>query len=180
MLTVKRFDRQPTSQHRVGYASALTLLEARDGGQRSNLELAETIEEVSPHATEDLHELRTRIVFSVLTSNTDDHLRNHGFLQAGRGEWQLLPAFDLNPTPPPKTKYLITAIDDVETRASIDIVLSAADGCRLNLDEACHRVAELHTVVSGWSRVAAAVGLDRAQISRMRPAFEHPGTPAGT
>jgi serine/threonine-protein kinase HipA len=178
VLIVRRFDREPTTQHRVGYVSALTLLEARDGEQRSYLDIAETIEEVSPHATEDLHELWRRIAFSVLTSNTDDHLRNHGFLQVGSGQWELSPAFDLNPDPAAGTKYLHTAIDEVETRASIDLVLSVADLFRLGLDEAHRQLAVLRTAVSGWSRVAAAVGLDRTEISRMRPAFDHPGAEA--
>ncbi len=175
VLIVKRFDRELATQHRVGYASALTLLEARDGEQRSYLDIAETIEEVSPSATEDLQELWRRIAFSVLTSNTDDHLRNHGFLQVGSGQWKLSPAFDLNPNPAAGTKYLTTAIDEVETRASLDLVLSIADFFRLSPDEALQQVTTVRTAVSGWARVAAAVGLDRAQISRMRPAFDHPG-----
>jgi len=178
VLIVKRFDRELTTQHRVGYASALTLLEARDGEQRSYLDIAETIEEVSPHATEDLQELWRRIAFSVLTSNTDDHLRNHGFLHVGSGQCKLSPAFDLNPNPAAGTKYLTTAIDEVETRASIDLVVSIADFFRLSPDEAHQQVATVRAAVSGWSRVAAAVGLDRAEISRMRPAFDHPGVEA--
>ena len=175
VLIVARFDREPTTQHRVGYASALTMLEARDGEQRSYLEIAETIEEVSPRATEDLRELWRRIAFSVLTSNTDDHLRNHGFLEVGSGQWELSPAFDLNPDPAEGTKYLHTAIDEAETRASIDLVLSVADFFRLGSDEAQRQLSAVRAAVSGWSRVAAAVGLDRTEISRMRPAFDHPG-----
>lgn len=178
VLIVKRFDREPTTQHRVAYASALTMLEARDGEQRSYLDIAEAIEEVSPRATDDLQELWRRIVFSVLTSNTDDHLRNHGFLQAGSGQWTLAPAFDLNPNPAAGTKYLTTAIDEVETQASLALVLSVADLFRLTPGEARDQVATVRAAVGGWSRAAAAVGLDRAEISRMRPAFEHPGTEA--
>ncbi len=175
MLIVERFDREPVTQHRVGYASALTMLEAREGEQRSYLDMVETIEEVSPRATEDIQELWRRIAFSVLTSNTDDHLRNHGFLQAGGGHWRHSPVFDLNPDPALGTKYLSTAIDEAETRASIDLVLSAADLLRLAPHEAHQQLAVVRAAVSGWTRVAAAVGLDRAEISRMRPAFDHPG-----
>ncbi len=175
VLIVTRFDREPTTQHRVGYASALTMLEARDGEQRSYLDIVETIEEVSPRATEDLQQLWRRIAFSVLTSNTDDHLRNHGFLQVGGGQWTLSPAFDLNPNPAPGTKYLHTAIDEVETHASIDLVLSVADFFRLSPDQAHQQLAAVRTAVNEWPRLAAAVGLDRAEISSMRPAFDHPG-----
>ena len=175
VLIVTRFDRKPTTQHRVGYASALTMLEARDGEQRSYLDIVETIEEVSPRATEDLQQLWRRIAFSVLTSNTDDHLRNHGFLQVGGGQWTLSPAFDLNPNPASGTKYLHTAIDEVETHPSIDLVLSVADFFRLSPDQAHQQLAAVRTAVNEWPRLAAAVGLDRAEISSMRPAFDHPG-----
>jgi len=175
VLIVERFDREPTTQHRVGYASALTMLEAREGEQRSYLDIVETIEEVSPRATEDIHELWRRVAFSVLTSNTDDHLRNHGFLQVGGGQWTLSPAFDLNPNPASGTKYLSTAIDEAETRVSIDLLLSVADFFRLAPHEAHQQLAAVRAAVGGWSRVAAAGGLDRAEISRMRPAFDHPG-----
>ncbi len=176
VLIVKRFDREPSTQERVGYASALTMLEAREGEQHGYLDIVETIEEVSPRATEDVQELWRRIAFSVLTSNTDDHLRNHGFLQVGGGQWTLSPAFDLNPNPASGTKYLSTAIDEVETRATIDLVLSVADFFRLAPHEAHRQLAAVRAAVGGWSRVAAAVGLDRAEISRMRSAFDHPGS----
>ena len=88
VLVVDRFDRRRRA--RIGYASAMTMLEASDGDQRSYLEIAEVIEERSPAATAELHQLWRRIAFSILISNTDDHLRNHGFLHE-RGE--LLDAF---------------------------------------------------------------------------------------
>ncbi|MEA2009327.1 MAG: HipA domain-containing protein, partial [Actinomycetota bacterium] len=73
VLIVDRFDRTLTGQ-RIGYASALTMLEAREGDQRSYLDIAEIIEERSPHATKDLHQLWRRMVLYVMISNTDDHL----------------------------------------------------------------------------------------------------------
>lgn len=79
VLIVDRFDRTETGA-RIGYVSAMTKIEASDGEQRSYLEIAEVIERVSPQVTEELHQLWRRIVFSILISNTDDHLRNHGFL----------------------------------------------------------------------------------------------------
>lgn len=102
VLIVDRFDRTE-SRDRIGYVSAMTMLEARDGDERSYLEIAETLETVSDQATADLHQLWRRIVFSVLISNTDDHLRNHGFLHQRADVWRLAPAFDLNPNPAPGT-----------------------------------------------------------------------------
>ena len=84
VLVVDRFDRTRDADGgpvgRVGYVSAMTMLQSTDGEQGSYLEIAEAIEERSSQATADLHQLWRRIVFSILIYNTDDHLRNHGFL----------------------------------------------------------------------------------------------------
>jgi serine/threonine-protein kinase HipA len=141
VLVVDRFDRR--GQVRVGYASALTMLEAADGQQRSYLEIAEVIEERSPAATADLRQLWRRIALSILISNTDDHLRNHGFLHDRGESWTLSPAFDINPDPRPGPKYLSTAIDFAETRASAETLLSVADYFRLNQGEALSVLGEV-------------------------------------
>ncbi|MEA3502729.1 MAG: HipA domain-containing protein, partial [Actinomycetota bacterium] len=122
VLITYRFDRTASSE-RIGYSSALTMLEAVDGDTRSYLEIADAVSDRSPHATADLAQLWRRMAFNVLISNTDDHLRNHGFLYTGSGAWRLSPAFDLNPDPEPGPKYLATAIDDGETEARIDTLL---------------------------------------------------------
>ncbi len=87
------------------------MLEASDGDQRSYLEIAEFVEATSGQATRELHQLWRRVVFSVLRSNTDDHLGNHGFLHVHDDVWRLAPAFDLNPDPSPGPKYLSTSVD---------------------------------------------------------------------
>ena len=75
VLVVNRFDRE--GHRRIGYVSAMTMLEAEDGDVGSYLDIATAIEEVSPRATDDLHELWRRVAFNILISNTDDHLQNH-------------------------------------------------------------------------------------------------------
>ena len=107
-----------------GYVSAVTRLEARDGDIGSYLDIASAIEETSSQASEDLHELWRRIAFTILISNTDDHLRNHGFLHTAGNSWTLAPAFDLNPNPSPGTKHLATAINEADTTASIKTLMS--------------------------------------------------------
>ncbi|WP_255570064.1 HipA domain-containing protein [Cryobacterium sp. TMT2-18-3] len=82
VLLLNRFDR--VGDRRIGYVSAMTMLEAVDGEHRSYLEIAEVIEQSSSAATRDLRELWRRIAFSILISNTDDHLRNHGFLRSNQ------------------------------------------------------------------------------------------------
>lgn len=91
VLIVRRFDRDTT--RRIGYVSAMTMLQAEDGEQASYLEIAQVLEERSPDAGSDLRELWRRIVFTILISNTDDHLRNHGFLRKSTAGWSLSPAF---------------------------------------------------------------------------------------
>lgn len=168
---VDRFDRRGAL--RVGYASAMTLLEATDGESRSYLDLVEVIEEDSDRATADLRELWRRIAFSILVSNTDDHLRNHGFLRATTGGWSLSPAFDINPNPEPGSKFLSTSIDGRSNAASIELLLSVAEYFRLDQEEAQRILAEVSEATSRWQEAARRLGLDRASINEMRHAFEH-------
>ena len=171
VLIVDRFDRHGTA--RIGYASAMTMLEARDRDQRSYLEIAAVIEERSPAATADLHQLWRRIAFSVLISSTDDHLRNHGFLHQQGDSWTLSPAFDLNPNPAPGPKDLSTAIDYGDTRASVQTLLDVADYFRLDASSALAVLAKVTQSTANWRRVAESHGLTQRNIDDMEPAFEH-------
>jgi serine/threonine-protein kinase HipA len=168
---VDRFDRRGAS--RIGYSSAMTLLEATDGEPRSYLDLVEVIEEASDRATADLRELWRRIAFSILVSNTDDHLRNHGFLRATSGGWSLSPAFDINPNPEPGPKFLSTSIDGRSNAPNIELLLGVAEFFRLDDAEAIAILAEVTAATGRWQEVARRLGLDRASIKQMRPAFEH-------
>jgi serine/threonine-protein kinase HipA len=173
VLIVDRFDRRGTA--RIGYASARTMIEANDGDHRSYLEIAAVIEERSPAATADLRQLWRRMAFSILISNTDDHLRNHGFLHQHAGSWTLSPAFDLNPNPGPGPgpKDLSTAIDFNDTRASVETLLSVADFFRLDASNALDVLAEVTRASANWRRVAESHGLTQRDFNAMEPAFEH-------
>jgi serine/threonine-protein kinase HipA len=168
---VGRFDRRGPA--RIGYASAMTMLEATDGDQRSYLEIAAVIEERSPAATAELRQLWRRMAFSVLVSNTDDHLRNHGFLHEHGDAWTLSPAFDLNPNPDPGPKDLSTAIDFTDTRASVNTLMNVAAYFRLDASTAREVLAQVTRAVAGWRGVAEAHGLGRQDCDVMAPAFEH-------
>ena len=172
VLISYRFDRTPAGA-RVGYSSALTMLEAADGDQRSYLEIAEVIEEHSLRATADLEQLWRRMTFTVLISNTDDHLRNHAFLHTGGDSWRLSPAFDLNPNPDPGPKFLSTAIDQADTEANVASLLGVADRFRLDQDEAEAMLRDIAYEIREWPSVAKTVGLSAREISRMEPAFVH-------
>jgi serine/threonine-protein kinase HipA len=171
VLILDRFDR--AGDLRIGYASAMTMLEARDGDQGSYLEIAEVIERDSPRAGEDLRELWRRIAFSILISNTDEHLRNHGFLRTSSAGWTLSPAFDLNPDPRPGPKHLSTAIDLHDTTASVETLMGVAEHLRLTDDQARETLREVSDATRPWRRAAERIGFDRAAIEQMAPAFEH-------
>lgn len=172
VLIVDRFDRH--GDQRLGYVSAMTLLEAVDGERRTYLDLVEVVEEESNRTTEDLRELWRRIAFSRLISNTDDHLRNHGFLRATTGGWALSPAFDLNPNPEPGVKRFATAIDAGSEGDGIEELLDVAELFRLSRGGAESVIAEASDATSRWREVAQQEGLDAASIVQMEPAFEHP------
>lgn len=176
VLIVNRFDRE--GARRIGYVSALTMLEASDGDLGSYLDIAAAIEQFSSRASDDLQELWRRIAFSILISNTDDHLRNHGFLHAGAGTWTLSPAFDLNPNPEPGIKQLSTAIDGYDTTASVQTLMTVAGLFRLTEVAAAGVLTEVSAATEQWRAVAAGHGLTESEITHMALAFEHSETDA--
>ena len=171
VLVVDRFDRN--ADRRIGYVSAMTMLESGDGDAASYLDIADVIERHSPNATDDLRELWQRIAFSILISNTDDHLRNHGFLRASTAGWSLSPAFDLNPDPRPGPKHLRTSIDYATTEPRLDALLEVAEFFRLSPAAAAGVAREVAEATSGWRTAAEQHGLDAVGIERMAGAFEH-------
>ena len=169
VIVVKRFDRQ--DGRRVGFASALTMLQAADRVPRSYTDLAEVIEAESNDPDRDLEELFRRLVFSILTSNTDDHLRNHGFLRRGIG-WDLAPAYDMNPNPQHLGR-LTTAVDRDASRAHVEVALSVAFAFRLRTTQEASRViGEVERGTREWRKVASNYGIDGREIDLMARAFE--------
>ncbi len=147
ILVVERFDRAGSKDARIGYASTRTLLEARDGATASYLDIREVVEEISPAATDDLRQLWRRVAFNILISNTDDHLRNHGFLHTEGQAWTLSPAFDMNPNPDPGPKHHATAVNRPTSPSSWrSRILPAID------DAAAATLGEVVTAVAPWPR----------------------------
>ncbi|HEX4731164.1 MAG TPA: HipA domain-containing protein [Solirubrobacterales bacterium] len=171
VLVIERFDRTER-ENRLGYMSAMSMLETSDGDRGSYLEIADAIERESPDPVGDLAELWRRIAFSILISNTDDHLRNHGFLRQTSGGWSLSPAFDLNPNPAVGPKELSTAIDFENREARLDVLLEVAPEFRLDPDSARGILGEVADATSRWQQVAARHGLSAEAQSQMAPAFE--------
>jgi serine/threonine-protein kinase HipA len=172
VLLLRRFDRR--GDFRIPFLSAMSMLGAIDREQRSYMEIADAIRRYGASASNDLKQLWRRIVFSVLISNTDDHLRNHGFLYQGNKGWTLSPAYDLNPVPvDAKPRILCTAIDIEHRSASLDLALRVADYFDLKPDQAKSIAAEIGIAVSGWRREAKKAGITDSEMNRMASAFEH-------
>lgn len=122
----------------------------------------------------DLQELWRRIIFTIMVANTDDHLRNHGFLyDIGRG-WRLSPAYDINPTPLSiKPKILSTYIDFDNNDASIELALSVIEEFRISYKTANQIIEEVKNAVANWREVATKFDLSKKECDRMSSAFLH-------
>ncbi len=172
VLIVDRFDRLRDGRRR-GYQSAMTVLERTDGEHGSYLEIAELIETRSRAANAELEQLFRRVAFNILISNTDDHLRNHGFLHQHADIWELSPAFDVNPNPQPGERHLSTAIDR-DTVADVDDLLATALLYRLSETDALGVLRQVRDAVSTWEAVAARNGLAKSACAAMASAFDNP------
>jgi serine/threonine-protein kinase HipA len=173
VLLVTRFDRRAAGG-RIPFMSAMTALDATDHGpQRSYLEIVDAIRQMGSKPEADIEALWKRVVFNILVSNTDDHLRNHALLHDGRG-WRLSPVYDLNPCPVDvKPRVHALAIDEADAASSLETALEVAELFGIKLERARGFAAEIGAVTSGWRNAAKSLELTAAQIERMASAFEH-------
>ena len=173
VLLLRRFDRAQGRQ-RIPFLSAMSMLGASDNESHSYLEFVDVLRRYGANAKQDIHALWRRIIFNILISNTDDHLRNHGFLYVGPDGWRLAPAYDLNPVPTDiRPRVLTTAIDLDDGSASLDLAMSVIGYFELNQGKAHGIAAEVGQTVATWRKEAAHLGLTPAEIDRMSSAFEH-------
>lgn len=170
---IRRFDR--VDGERIPFLSAMSMLGANDNQVRSYLEIADALRQHGAAAKEDLAQLWRRIVFNVMISNTDDHLRNHGFrLHGGNYGWRLAPAYDLNPTPVDvRPRVLSTAIEIEEATASLELALKTAEYYGITPSDARTIAIEVAKAVSGWRSAAARLNIPSREIDRMTSAFVH-------
>lgn len=172
VLLTERFDRE-SADKRVPYMSAMTAIGAQEHEERSYLEILEVLRRDGAYPVEDARQLWRRMVFNVLVSNTDDHLRNHGFLWAGQG-WRLSPAFDMNPAPPiVGARIHALALNELDHSSSIDTVMSVAADFHLTANEAMRIAGEVAASVSTWRAGAAVQKLSATDTAFMAGAFDH-------
>ena len=160
---IQRFDR--VYEERIPFLSAMSLLGLQDGDRATYTDIAECIRMYSISPINDLHELFRRIVFGVMISNLDDHLRNHGFLYAGSNQWCLSPAYDLNPMPRyKKTRELTTWISEEGPDANLELAYRAAPYFALKTNAAKTIVDEVASAVENWHELALRLGMSKTDI----------------
>lgn len=169
---VERFDRTPSGK-RLHFASAMTLTNRVDGDDASTgvsyLDIAQVIIRNAVRVGEDLKELWSRILFNVLVSNTDDHLRNHGFILVPGFGWRLSEAYDLNPVK--GSTGLKLNVSEKDNALDIDLVRSVAVHFRIAAVDADATIRKFKAIVKQWPKVASKLEIPRQEMNRYSAAF---------
>ena len=169
---VRRFDRTQSGR-RLHFASAMTMTGHIDGDDASTgvsyLELAEVLMRQGSQTNADLRELWSRIVFNILVSNTDDHLRNHGFILVPGAGWRLSEAYDMNPVP--IADGLKLNITEADNALDLDLAREVAEYFRLGLAEADEIIEDFRGTISQWRLIADGLKLPAREQDRMADAF---------
>ena len=170
---ITRFDRE--GARRIPFLSANSLLGLARGEPGAYTLLADGIRQFGHDATAELRELWRRLVFSLLASNCDDHLRNHGFLMREPGRWALSPAYDLNPVPEiDRTQMPKTPISEERDEPAVAAALAAAPRFGLKAAAAKIILREVFTAVSGWRKAGRQLRIKASTLDAYATAFEHP------
>ena len=167
----KRFDR--LKQKRVHFASAMTMTSNNEDIIKDNhpsyLDIAEFIQFNESNNTKELHQLWRRMAFNIAISNTDDHLRNHGFILNKTG-WQLSPAYDINPSI--DKDGLSLNIDSDNNALDFDLAKSVGEYFQLQEKQMDDILKEIKGVVKDWKTEAVKIGISKAEITLMNAAFK--------
>lgn len=171
---IKRFDRTQGGE-RLMYVSAATMLGAEPGdpGEHSYTEIADALRRYGSRPAADIEELWRRIAFSILITNVDDHLLNHGFLHVAQGQWRLAPAFDVNPFPERVRELKVWISEETGPEATIDALMSVAAYFRVAPARAKAILAEVEAAVAGWRDEGRALGMKAPDLESFADAFEH-------
>lgn len=169
---IERFDRRGSA--RIPYISARTALGKTGTEYGSYTEIVDFMRGHSADPQADFEELFRRLIFTILVSNKDDHLKNHGFLYVGNGQWRLSPVFDVNPAPD-RNPYLETAVMEGGSHdRSIMLALEASQFFEITEDKARRLIREMAQKVSeNWREVLREVGVSGSLAKEYEPAFVH-------
>lgn len=172
---VRRFDR--TTEGRLHFASAMTLTGHQDGDDASTgasyLEIARVLINHGAQTDTDLRELWSRIVFNMLVSNTDDHLRNHGFILVPGKGWRLSDAYDMNPVP--ESHGLKLNVSEADNAMDLDLARSVAPYFRISKAGADEIIKRSQAVVRQWPKIANNLQVRAREQERMASAFRLAG-----
>jgi serine/threonine-protein kinase HipA len=167
----KRFDRK--NGERIHFSSAMTMTGNNEDIVKDNtpsyLDLAEFIQFTGSNVASDLHQLWRRMVFNIAISNTDDHLRNHGFILTKTG-WILSPAYDINPSI--DKEGLAINIDSESNRLDFELAISVAEYFQLNNTQSDKIIKDIKQVVSKWKNIANEIKISKAEQKLMEAAFK--------
>jgi serine/threonine-protein kinase HipA len=173
VAVITRFDR--AGENRIPFISATSLLGLPQGDVGAYTMLADGIRQFGNDVSGDLRELWRRLIFSLLASNYDDHLRNHGFLMREPGRWSLSPAYDINPVPEMDRVHMSkTAITEDQVEPTIAVALAVAERFGLKTAESKKILREVFVAVSGWRKTGRQLRLKAATLDAYASAFEHP------
>lgn len=173
VAVITRFDR--AGRNRIPFVSAATVLGLPPGEPGAYTLLADGIRQFGHDVPGDLRELWRRLVFSLLASNYDDHLRNHGFLMHEPGRWSLSPAYDINPVPElDRVRVSKTAVNEDQDEPTIASALAAAPRFGLRAAEAKQILRMVFMVVSGWRNTGRQLRLKASTLDAYASAFDHP------
>jgi serine/threonine-protein kinase HipA len=170
---ITRFDRDGV--RRIPFLSGSSLLGLLPGASGAYTQLADGIRQFGHDVVGDLRELWRRLIFSLLASNHDDHLRNHGFLMRASGRWALSPAYDLNPVPDiERAQTLKTAVTEDQYEPTIAGAMEAASRFGIKPAEALASLREIYTAASRWRTIGKQLKMSANTLAAYATAFEHP------
>jgi serine/threonine-protein kinase HipA len=170
---IRRFDRIENGG-RIPYASAATLLGPEAAGsEHTYSSIVDLIRTAGAATSADIEELWRRIAFSILITNTDDHLRNHGFLHTASGLWRLSPAFDINPTPGRARELKTPLSEDAGADATIKKLMSLVTTFRIPLARAKEILGDVEAAVDQWRDEGRKLGMTARDLDAFAEAFEH-------
>lgn len=166
----KRFDRQ--NGNRIHFASTMTMTGNTEDSLKakapSYLDIVDVIINYGCNVEENLYQLWRRIVFNIAVSNTDDHLRNHGFILNEKG-WVLSPAYDLNPST--EKNGLALNIDMDDNALNFQLAKSVGEYFRLSEENMNVILDEVLGVVRDWKSIAEEIGISNKEQLIMEAAF---------